>query len=123
MDADDGDVITQWAVAGEGIAMKPVFEVAEHLKSGALVPVLPDCPPTQVTLAVLHAYRRMVPMKVKAFADLLVDDMRQHVAQAVAGLGHQSSRPGAPLDPQLSLAAVRRAPRRLPLRPPGCRHR
>src|SRR6185503_6981653 len=56
LDADDGDVLTAWALAGEGIALKPVFEIAEHLRSGALVPVLPDVRPAPVTLAILHAY-------------------------------------------------------------------
>lgn len=40
LDADDGDVLTDWALAGEGIVLKPVFEVAEHLRAGALVPPL-----------------------------------------------------------------------------------
>jgi DNA-binding transcriptional LysR family regulator len=92
MDADDGDVLTDWAVAGEGIALKPVFEVAGHLSSGALVPVLPDCPPAPVTLAVLHAYRRMVPLKVRAFADILVEDVRQHVSTLLAGLDGKGPR-------------------------------
>jgi DNA-binding transcriptional LysR family regulator len=86
MDADDGDVLTEWAVAGEGIVLKPVFEVMHHLESGALVPVLAETPPTPVTLAILHAYKRMVPMKVKAFADLAVDYVRAHVASAIAGV-------------------------------------
>ncbi len=87
MDADDGDVITEWAVAGEGIAIKPTFEIAELLRSGALVTVLPECPPAPVTLAILHAYKRMVPLKVKAFADLIVEDMRDHLSTAMASLG------------------------------------
>lgn len=92
MDADDSDIITEWAVAGEGIAVKPVFEIAEHLKSGALVSVLPDCAPAPLTLAILHAYRRMVPLKVKAFAELAVEDIRRHIAAAVADLGSKSVR-------------------------------
>ncbi|MBX9826595.1 MAG: LysR family transcriptional regulator [Xanthobacteraceae bacterium] len=92
MDADDGDVLTDWAVAGEGIVLKPVFEVAEHLKSGALVPVLPDCPLAPVTLAVLHAYKRMVPVKVRTFADSLVEDVRDHVSSSLAGLNGKVSR-------------------------------
>lgn len=86
MDADDGDVITAWALAGHGIAIKPVFEIADHLKSGALVPVLSDSPPAPVTLAMLHAYKRMVPAKVKAFAELAVEDLREHIASAVRGV-------------------------------------
>jgi DNA-binding transcriptional LysR family regulator len=92
MDADDGDVLTDWAVAGEGIALKPIFEVAEHLKAGALVTVLPEYPPAPVTLAVLHAYKRMVPMKVKAFADILVEDVRAHINGALASLASKPVR-------------------------------
>ena len=38
-ESDDGDVLTDWALSGQGIVMKPRFEVAEHLASGALVEV------------------------------------------------------------------------------------
>ena len=76
-------------LGGEGIVMKPLFEVAEHLRSGALVLVLPDNPPTPVTLAILHAYQRMVPPKVRAFADALADEARDHIEAALA-----DARPG-----------------------------
>jgi DNA-binding transcriptional LysR family regulator len=92
MDADDGDVITDWAVAGQGIAVKPTFEVAQHLRSGALVTVLPDHPPAPLTLAILHAYRRMVPLKVKAFAELAVVDIRAHLNGSNGGSGGRAPR-------------------------------
>ena len=38
-ESDDGDVLTGWALDGRGIVNKPLFEVADHLASGALVPV------------------------------------------------------------------------------------
>ena len=83
-DADDGDVLTDWAVQGMGIALKPAFEIAEHLKSGALEPVLPDFPPPQVTLGLLHPYPRAMPAKVRAFADMLVPDVRAYLARQAA---------------------------------------
>ena len=49
MDADDGDMLTEWALLGQGIVLKPAFEVAEHLRGGRLVQVLPDFPPEPVT--------------------------------------------------------------------------
>jgi DNA-binding transcriptional LysR family regulator len=92
IDADDGDVLTDWAVEGEGIVLKPLFEIAEHLRSGALEAVLPDYSPAPVTLAVLHAYKRMVPAKVRAFADILVEEVRQHVSSRLADLGGRETR-------------------------------
>ena len=92
LDADVGDVLTDWALAGEGIALKPVFEIAKHLRSGALVSVLPEYHPVPVTLAILHAYQRMVPPKVRAFADLLVEEARAHIEDALADLKPQRAK-------------------------------
>ena len=68
-DADDGDVLTAWALQGVGIAMKPYWEVAEHLRSGALRIVLPDHPPEEVKLVMLYPHRQLMSAKVKAFID------------------------------------------------------
>ncbi|WP_029010255.1 LysR family transcriptional regulator [Azospirillum halopraeferens] len=76
IDADDGDVLTAWALAGQGIVQKPLWEVAEHLRSGALEPVLPATPPEPVSLAVLYPHRNLLPAKVRVFADFLVDRTR-----------------------------------------------
>ena len=35
-ESDDGDVLTGWALDGRGIVMKPIFEIAGHLRIGAL---------------------------------------------------------------------------------------
>ena len=83
LDADDGDVLTGWALDGQGIVLKPVWEVAAHLRSGALEPVLPAFPPEPVTLAVLHPHRQLVPAKVQALADFLVPRVRAFLAAAV----------------------------------------
>ena len=37
--------LTGWALAGRGIVLKPAFKMAEHLASGALVPVCEAMPP------------------------------------------------------------------------------
>ena len=68
-EADDGDVLTAWALEGVGIAMKPYWEVAEHLRSGALQTVLPDNPPEAVKLVMLYPHRQLLAAKVKAFID------------------------------------------------------
>ncbi|HEV2571080.1 MAG TPA: LysR family transcriptional regulator [Beijerinckiaceae bacterium] len=80
-DADDGDVLTQWALGGLGIALKPAFEVSEHLRSGALETVLDDTPPMPVTLSLLYPYPRAMPSKVRAFADMVIPMIRAHLAE------------------------------------------
>jgi len=85
-DADDGDLLTTWALAGQGIVLKPLWEVAEHLKDGRLVPVLPDCPPESVTLSVLYPHRRLLPARVKAFADFAVTRFAEAIDKRLVGM-------------------------------------
>ena len=75
-DADDGDVLTRWALDGQGIVLKPVWEVGEHLASGALRTVLPQFPPEPVTLAVLYPHRNLLPAKIRAFIDFFAENIR-----------------------------------------------
>ncbi|WP_238123736.1 MULTISPECIES: LysR family transcriptional regulator [unclassified Xanthobacter] len=89
LEADDGDVLTAWALQGRGIVVKPRFEVAQALASGRLVPVLEAFPPAPVTLGVLYPARQLVPLKVKAFADMLVDRGRRYIVRELAKIGEQ----------------------------------
>jgi len=75
-ESDDGDVLTGWALDGRGIILKPVFEVAEHLASGALVPVATETPPLPVTLAALTPHRRLRDPKVMLFVDFIAAHIR-----------------------------------------------
>ncbi len=82
MDADDGDMLTEWALLGQGIVLKPAFEVGDHLRHGRLVPILNDFPPETVTLAAVYPHRRLLPAKVKAFADFMVQEVAAAVGEA-----------------------------------------
>jgi len=75
-DADDGDVLTEWALEGEGIVMKPYWEVAELLRAGRLQVVLGDYPPDPVSLVLLYPHRNLLPAKVRVFADFLIERSR-----------------------------------------------
>lgn len=68
-ECDDGDVLTDWALSGQGIVMKPVFEVADHLASGALVPVAEETPPVPVQMACLYTHRRHQDPKSRLFLE------------------------------------------------------
>ena len=80
VDADDGDVLTQWALDGLGVVLKPLFEVADHLSEGRLVEVLPEARPQSVTLGILYPTRRMLPPRTKAFIEMAVEELRRHLA-------------------------------------------
>jgi DNA-binding transcriptional LysR family regulator len=81
-ESDDGDVLTNWALDGRGIVLKPRFEVAEHLRSGRLVPVAEANPPLPVQLSCLTPHRRLKDPKIRLFVDFMVSRCRAAVAGA-----------------------------------------
>jgi DNA-binding transcriptional LysR family regulator len=70
-DADDSDVLTEWALAGHGICNRPRFDVARHLDSGALVEVLPDTPPPPSIFGCLYPHRKLQDPKIRLFIDFV----------------------------------------------------
>jgi DNA-binding transcriptional LysR family regulator len=86
-ECDDGDVLTDWALAGQGIALKPLFEVAGHLEAGRLVPVAQSTPPVPVQLGCLYAHRRHQDPKTRLFMDFLTERMAGTVREEEARAG------------------------------------
>ena len=80
-ESDDGDVLTGWALAGRGIILKPIFEVADELATGALVPVATHTPPVATQLSCLSPDRRLRDPKVKLFTDFMVAQVKEAVRQ------------------------------------------
>ena len=72
-ESDDGDVLTDWALAGHGVAMKPIFEIADHLRDGLLVPVATQTPPEPIQMACLFTHRRRQDPKTRLFMEFMVD--------------------------------------------------
>lgn len=85
-ESDDGDVLTGWALDGRGIVMKPIFEVAEHLKAGHLVPVAQATPPLPTQLSVLSQHRRLKDPKVRLFTDYIIARIKADMAARMDGL-------------------------------------
>lgn len=84
-ETDDGDVLTQWALAGHGIIQKPVFEVAPYLRAKALVPVLEGTPPLPVTLCLLTPHRRLRDPKVRLFLDFITQRCKAQLEALMQG--------------------------------------
>ena len=94
-ESDDGDVLTGWALDGRGIVMKPLFEVAEYLRDGRLVPVATATPPMPTQLSCLSQHRRLRDPKVRLFTDFMAGHIREEMRRAMQGLEGRFS-PGPP---------------------------
>ena len=74
-ETDDGDVLTNWGLTGAGIILKPIFEIVEHLRNGALVVVAEDTPPVPVQMACLYTHRRHQDPKARLFMEFMITRM------------------------------------------------
>ena len=79
-DADDGDVLTDWALAGQGIVNKPRFDVAQHLASGRLVELLPETPPLPTIFGCLYPHKKLQDPKVRLFVEHIARRSRKMFA-------------------------------------------
>ncbi|WP_431298501.1 LysR substrate-binding domain-containing protein [Tabrizicola sp. BL-A-41-H6] len=84
-ESDDGDVLTGWALDGRGIVLKPLFEVADHLRAGRLVPVATATPPLPTQLSSLSQHRRLKDPKVRLFTDYMATRIRDELRRATEG--------------------------------------
>jgi len=76
LSCNDGAAGVAAAVQGFALIVAPAFELAEHVKSGALLRVLPSWSPGEFTLHAVSPPRRHVPAKVRALVDFVVQEWR-----------------------------------------------
>jgi len=70
--ANNGDALLAAAIAGQGIVQQPTFIAADALRSGELVRITLDHPPTeQLAVHAVYLPDRHPPAKVRAFIDFL----------------------------------------------------
>lgn len=84
-ESDDGDVLTDWALGGHGIVLKPLFEIKNHIRNGALVPVLEQTPPVPIQLACLYTHRRHQDPKTRLFIDYMVEHIHAELRTTPVG--------------------------------------
>lgn len=83
--SDDGDVLTDWALSGHGIVMKPLFEVSEHISAGRLVPVGTQTPPEPIQMACLYTHRKRQDPKSRLFMEYMIDRISAVIRNSGAG--------------------------------------
>lgn len=82
-DSDDGDVLTDWALMGHGIVMKPRFEVEAFIRSGQLRPILGEMPPLPVQLAAVYPHRKFQDPKLRLFLEFMAARCQRLVREAL----------------------------------------
>ncbi|MEM5430836.1 LysR family transcriptional regulator [Cupriavidus oxalaticus] len=71
IEANTGELLSDAALAGFGIALHSTWHVGGELRAGRLVQVLPDFPMADTGIYAVMPQRRLVPPRVRAFVDYL----------------------------------------------------
>lgn len=71
--ANDATCLQQGARVGAGIAMLPTYLVADDLRSGALIRVLPDWDAPEMGIHAVYQSRRQMPAIMRSFLDFLIE--------------------------------------------------
>lgn len=73
LQAGNGDVLLQAAIAGFGITCAPAFICAEALRAGQVREILADYPMSELGIHVLLPGNRLIPQRVRALTEFLAE--------------------------------------------------
>jgi len=74
---NDGEIAVHWALDGHGIVMRAEWDVAGYLRSGKLVPVLPQYHTPDADIHAVYPQRHQVSTRVRAFVDFISESLRR----------------------------------------------
>jgi len=86
LSADNGEVLVDWALAGAGLALKSVWDIADELTRGKLVTVLEEYVPEAYDIHIVYPSRQFMPAKTRAFIDALTAHLDRAYRQCMEGL-------------------------------------
>jgi DNA-binding transcriptional LysR family regulator len=69
--SNDGEVVKEWAMGGKGIMLRSEWDVADHVREGRLVRVLPDWKLDDADVVALVDHRRHMSARVRLFVTFL----------------------------------------------------
>ena len=69
--SNNGEVMRELVLAGQGLALLPSFLVHQHLKDGSLVEILPQARPKPYSIYAMYPRSRRASRKVVALCEFL----------------------------------------------------
>ncbi|MGG5871697.1 LysR family transcriptional regulator [Pseudomonas peli] len=73
LSANESMVLLEAVLADIGISLQPRYSVSAHLRSGALMQLLPDYQPQELGIHALYGTRRQMPPALRALLDFLIE--------------------------------------------------
>ena len=76
LSSNSGEMVRDWCLAGHGIMLRSLWDIAPQLASGQLVRVLPDCAMHDADIHWLAPYRAQMPLRIRLLQDFLATRFR-----------------------------------------------
>ena len=83
--SNDGEVVKQWALMGQGIMLRSEWDVADDLRAGRLVRVLPEWKLPDADVVALVDQRAGLPARVRLFLAFLQERFKPAPPWRAAG--------------------------------------
>jgi DNA-binding transcriptional LysR family regulator len=77
--SNNGEALRDAAIRGLGITLLPRFIVGQALQQGTLQVILPDYPPSQLSIDLLYPVNRHLSTKIRLLVDFLQQRFRQQL--------------------------------------------
>ena len=77
LSSNSGEMVRDWCLAGQGIMLRSLWDIAPQLASGQLVRVLPDCAMHDAHIHWLAPYRSQMPLRIRLLQEFLAERFRQ----------------------------------------------
>ena len=89
--SNSGEMVRDWCLAGHGIMLRSLWDIAPQLTSGELVRVLPDCAMHDADIHWLAPYRAQMPLRIRLLQDFLAARFREEPWKALSPVSAVSS--------------------------------
>lgn len=80
LSTNDGGIAVAWALDGHGILMRAEWDIAQHLRSGRLVQVLPQYDTPDADIHAVYPSAHQTSRRVRVFVDFLAESFAQRSA-------------------------------------------
>lgn len=95
LSSNSGELVRDWCLAGRGIMLRSLWDIAPQLASGELVRVLPAYAMTDADIHWLAPHQAQVPRRIRLLVDFLAERFRGEPWKGSAGSRPSSARPGS----------------------------
>jgi len=77
LSSNSGELVRDWCLAGHGLMLRSLWDIAPQIASGELVRVLPGYAMPDADIHWLAPYRPQTPRRIRLLVDFLVESFRQ----------------------------------------------